>query len=132
MALPALSVNLTVRTRAEPAVKSDCRLVVVAVPDANVTELSVLDTDAVIVGLNDAPSMSSSAVPPADPTSPAVIVAPTLNAALVAFKEFATTVPPLDVKVSTVGAVGADVSNVKLTADDVVWLPVVSVAIART
>jgi hypothetical protein len=32
----------------------------------------------------------------------------------------------------TVGADGADVSNVKLTADDVVWLPVVSVAIART
>ena len=72
-------------------------------------------------------------MPPADPTSPAVIVAPTLNAVLVAFREFATTVPPLDVKVSVVAAAGEVVSIVKVVVLLVVAaFPAVSGAVTET
>lgn len=134
VAFPALSVNLTVRTRAVPAVKSDCRPAVVVVPDANVTELAVFDTDAVMaVGLNDAPSMSSSAVPPADPTCPTVMSAPTLNEVLVAFSALVTVVPSFTVNVRLVGASGAVVSTVNVVVPLVVALfPAASGAVAAT
>jgi hypothetical protein len=134
VAFVALSVNLTVRTRAVPAAKSDCRAAFVAVPETNVTELAVFDTDAVMaVGLNDAPSISSSAVPPADPTCPTVMSAPTLNEVLVAFSASVTVVPSVTVNVRFVGALGAVVSTVKVVVPLVVALfPAASGAVTAT
>ncbi len=79
-----------------------------------------------IRGVNEAPSIRSSAVPPV--ASPGVIVACAVRFVWVVFTVFATIVPPTGVRATPVGAAGGVLSTVSQPGMVVETLPAASMA----